>query len=35
MDHSLVVAKGLAELNEAMGHAMQGYPRPVGHSAEF
>ena len=35
MDHSLVMVKGLASLNEAMGHAMQGHPRWTGHSGEF
>ena len=35
MDHNLVVVKGLIELNEAMSHAMQGYPRWTGHSEEF
>ena len=29
MDHSLVVVKILAELNEAMSHAVQGHPRQV------
>ena len=27
MDHSLVMAKGLAKLNEAMSHAVQGYSK--------
>ena len=27
MDNSLVMAKRLAEFNEAMSHAMQGHPR--------
>ena len=35
MDHSFVMAKGLAQLNEAMGHAVQGPPRWTGHSEEF
>ena len=35
MDHSLVVAKGLVELNEAMSHAVQGHPKWMGHSEEF
>ena len=30
MDHSLVIAKGLAELNKAMSHAVQGHPRWTG-----
>ena len=30
MDHSLVMAKGLAQLKEAMSHAMQGHPRLMG-----
>ena len=34
-DHSLVGAKGLAQLNEATSHAVQGYPRPTDHSEEF
>ena len=29
MDHSLVVAKGLAWLNEAMNDTVQGHPRQV------
>ena len=29
MDHSLVVVKRLAELNEAMSHVVQGHPRQV------
>ena len=35
MDHSLVMAKGLAKLNEAMSHAVQGYPKQKGRSGEF
>ena len=35
MDHNLVMVKGLIELNEAMSHAMQGYPRWTGRSEEF
>ena len=35
MDHCPVMAKGLAELNEAMRHAMEGHPRWTGHSGEF
>ena len=34
MDHSLVV-KALALLNEAMSHALQSYPRRMGHSEGF
>ena len=34
-DHYLVMAKGLAQLNEAMGHDEQGHPRWMGHSTEF
>ena len=33
--HCPVMAKGLAELNEAMRHAMEGHPRWTGHSGEF
>ena len=35
MAQSLVMAKGLALLNEAMSHAMQGHPRWMGHTEEF
>ena len=35
MDLSLVVLEGLAQLSEAKNHAMQGYPRWMGHSGEF
>ena len=35
MDYSLVMAKGLASLDEAMNHAQQGHPRRMGHSGEF
>ena len=35
MDHSLVVAKGLAKINETMSHALQGHPRQTGQSEEF
>ena len=35
MDHSLVVAKGLVELNEAMSHAVQGHPRQMDHYGDF
>ena len=35
MDHCLVMAKELAELNEAMSHASQGHPRQMGHSKGF
>jgi len=35
MDQSLVMAKGLALLNEAMSHAIQGHPRWIGHTEEF
>ena len=35
MDHSLVVVKGLVQLNEAMSHAVQGHPRWMGHSGAF
>ena len=35
MDHSLAVAKGLAQLIEAMSHAKQGHPRQTSHSEEF
>ena len=36
MDHSLVVAKGLVELNnEAMSHAVQGHSRWAGHGGEL
>ena len=35
MDHSLVVVKGLEELNEAMSHAMQGHPKWTGHGGKF
>ena len=34
MDQSLVVEKGLAQLNEAMSHALQGHPaRQMGHES--
>ena len=35
MDHNLFEMKELAELNEAMRHTVQGYPRPTGHSEVF
>ena len=35
MDHSLALAKGLAQLSEAMSQARQGHPRRTGHSEEF
>ena len=35
MDHSLVVAKGLVQPNEAVSHAMQGHPRWTDHSGKF
>ena len=35
MDRSLVEVKGFAYLNEATSHAVQGYPRQMGHSKEF
>ena len=35
MYHSLVLAKGLATLNETMRHAVQGHPRQTGHGEEF
>ena len=35
MDHSLVMAKGIASPNEAMTHGTQGHPRWMGHSEEF
>ena len=35
MDHCLVMVKGLASLNEAMSHAMQGHPRWTDQSGEF
>ena len=35
MDHSLTMAKGIVQLSEPMSHAMQGYPRQMGHSGEF
>lgn len=35
MNHSLAVAKGLAELNEAMSLAVQSHPRHTGYSEEF
>ena len=35
MDHSLVVVKRLAELNEAMSHVVQDNPRQMTHSEEF
>ena len=35
MDHSVVMVKGLAQLSEAMSHAVQGHPRWKGHSEEF
>ena len=34
-DHSLVVAKGLAQLNEAMSCARQGHAKWMGHREEF
>ena len=34
-DHSLVVARGLALLNEATSYAVQGHPRQTGQSEEF
>ena len=35
MDHSLVMAKELGQLNEAMSHAVQGHPTWMGHIEEF
>ena len=35
MVHSLVIARGLAWLNEAMRHTRQGHPRWTGHSEEL
>ena len=35
MDYNLFEMKELAELNEAMRHIVQGYPRPTGHSEVF
>jgi len=35
MHHSLVMAKGLAQLNEILSHAKQGHPRQMGHREEF
>ena len=35
MDHSLVMVRGLAKLNEAMNHTVQGHQRWMGHSEEF
>lgn len=35
MDHSLLTEKGLAQLNEAMSHVVQGHPRWMGYSDEF
>ena len=35
MDHSLAVAKRLWKLNEAMSHALQGYPGWMDYSREF
>ena len=32
MDHSLVVVTGLAQLSEAMSHAMQGHSRWTSHN---
>ena len=32
---SLIVAKGLAYLSEAMSHAMQGHARLAGHDGEL
>ena len=34
-DHSLVVVKGLAQLNEIMSCARQGHAKWMGHSEEF
>ena len=34
-DHSCVVVKGLAEVNETISHAVQGHPRWMGHDEEF
>ena len=35
MDQDVVMVKGLAQLDEAMKHAVQRYPRRMGHSEEF
>ena len=35
VDHSLVVARGLGQLSEAMSQAVQGHPRWMDHSEEF
>ena len=35
MDHSLVTAKGLVQLSEAISNAVQGHSRQTGHSDEF
>ena len=35
MDHRLTVVKGLASLNEALIHTIQGHPRWMGYSEEF
>ena len=34
MDHSLVMAKGLAWLHEAVNHTVQDHPRQTGYSEE-
>ena len=35
MDHSLVVAKGLAGINETMSHAVEGHSRWTSQGGEF
>ena len=35
MDYSLVMVKGLAQLNETMSHARRSHPRQTSHREEF
>ena len=35
MDQSLVMERGLAELNEAISHAIQDHPREMGYNEEL
>ena len=35
MDQNVVMLKGLAQLNEAMSHAVQDHPRWMTHNEEF
>ena len=35
VNHSPVIAKGLAQLKEAVSHALQGHPGWIGHDGQF